>query len=168
MDQTTNFANSKKRMIRMSAKGIPFVMTAAGKKSYGPKAAFTKSRDGGLRKLVKSNSVPNKIAPAMLKGRKVRSNAGTSGMRKVRSNKGVARGPREATLYRKVFGTPKKAIRTSTARKVRSNKGVARGPRALVASPRGTLYKGMGAASRRKGRKVLARNPFLALINANM
>jgi hypothetical protein len=133
MDQTTNFANSKKRMIRMSAKGVPFVMTAAGKKSYGPKAAFSKSRDGGLRKLVKSNSVPNKIAPAMLKGRKVRSNAGTSGMRKVRSNKGVARGPR-----------------------------------ALVASPRGTVYKGMGAATRRKGRKVLARNPFLALINANM
>ena len=168
MDQTTNFANSKKRMIRMSAKGVPFVLTTDGKKSYSPKAAFKKSPDGGLRKLVKSNSVPNKIAPAMIKGRKVRANKGTTGVRPTRSNKGVARGPREATLYRMVFGTPNNAPRGPTGRKIRSNKGKARGARALVASPGGTLYKGMGAATRRKGTKRVRGNPFAALLNANM
>lgn len=163
MDQTTNFANSKKRMIRMSAKGVPFVMTADGKKQYSPKAAFKKTPDGGLRKLVKTNTVPNKIAPAMLKGRKVRSNKGTMGVRKPRSNKGVARGPREATLYRMIFNGNLDAPRGPTGRKVRSNKGKARGPRPLVTSAGGTTYKGMAAASRRKGTKVLKGNPFAML-----
>lgn len=160
MDQTTNFANSKKRMIRMSAKGIPFVVTADGKKQYSPKAAFKKSPDGGLRKLVKTNAVPNKIAPAMLKGRKVRSNKGTKGVRPVRANKGVKRGPREATLYRMIFSGDLNAPRGPTGRKIRSNKGKAR---AFVTSPGGTTYKGMGAAMRRKGTKRLAGNPFAAL-----
>jgi len=159
MDQTTNFANSKKRMIRMSPKGVPFVMTTDGKKQYSPKAAFKKTPDGGLRKLVKSNSVPNKIAPAML--------TGTTGMRKPRSNKGVARGPREATLYRMIFnGKMNDVPRAPSGRKIRSNKGMARGARPLITSPGGTTYKGMGAATRRRGTKVLKGNPFAALLNA--
>ena len=167
MDQTTNFANSKKRMIRMSPKGVPFVMTTDGKKQYSPKAAFKKTPDGGLRKLVKSNSVPNKIAPAMLKGRKVRANKGTTGVRKPRSNKGVARGPREATLYRMIFnGKMNDVPRAPSGRKIRSNKGMARGARPLITSPGGTTYKGMGAATRRRGTKVLKGNPFAALLNA--
>lgn len=166
MDQTTNFANSKKRMIRMSAKGVPFVMTSDGKKQYSPKAAFKKTPEGGLRKLVKANTVPNKIAPAMIKGRKERANKGTTGVRKERANKGVARGPREATLYRMIFNGDLNAPRGPTGRKIRSNKGKARGPRPLVTTPGGTTYKGMGAATRRKGTKVLRGNPFAALINA--
>lgn len=166
MDQTTNFANSKKRMIRMSAKGVPFVMTPAGKKQYSPKAAFKKTTEGSLRKLDKTNAVPNKIAPAMLKGRKMRSDKGTVGVRKPRSNKGVARGPRESTLYRMIFNGKLDAPRGPTGRKIRTNKGVVRGPRALVTSPGGTTYKGLAAATRRKGTKVLRGNPFAALFRA--
>lgn len=145
MDQSTNFANSKRRMIRMSAKGVPFVMTSQGKKQYGPIAKFKKTPDGNLRVLKANNKVPSKIAPATLTGRKKR------------ANKGMARGPREATIFRKVFGTPK-----PTGRKVRSNKGK---PRALVATPGGTLYKGKTAATRRKTvPKKMRTNPFASLM----
>jgi hypothetical protein len=147
---TTNFANSKKRMIRMSPKGVPFVMTAEGKKSYGPKAAFKKTPDGGLRKLTKANSVPKEIAPAMmLQGRKKRSNAG------------VKRGPQPGRMLANIM-----AGRFENAgpkvRKVRSNKGKAR---KIVTSPGGTSYKGMAAATRRKTvPKRMRANPFASLM----
>lgn len=146
---TTNFANSKKRMIRMSPKGVPFVMTADGKKSYGPKAAFMKTSEGGLRKLTKANSVPKKIAPAML------------GDRKKRANAGVKRGPQASRMLANIM-----AGRFENAgpkvRKVRSNRGKAR---ALVTSPGGTTYKGMGAATRRKTvPKRMRANPFASLM----
>ena len=148
------FANSKKRMIQMSDKGVPFVMTAAGKKSYKPVAAFKKNANGSLVKLQNTNNVPNAIKPKAMKKpsyanmvkksnatpkpRATRSNKGKARegtaerkaaamfnapkARKVRSNKGVKRGPREGTAERKaaaMFNAPK-------ARKVRSNKGVRR------------------------------------------
>lgn len=145
MDQTTNFANSKRRVIRMSPKGVPFVMTAEGKKQYGPVAKFVKTPEGGMRVLKPTNKVPARIAPASMIGRKKRSNAGKT------------RGPREATIFRKVFGTPKPA-----GRKVRSNKGK---PRALVATPGGTLYKGKTAATRAKmPPKKMMTNPFASLM----
>ena len=146
---TTNFANSKKRMIRMSPKGVPFVMTADGKKSYGPKAAFKKTPDGGLRKLTKNNSVPNKIAPAMLMGRKKRANAG------------VKRGPQASRMLSNIM-TGRFNNAGPKVRKTRSNKGKAR---ALVTSPGGTTYKGMGAATRRKTvPKRMRANPFASLM----
>jgi hypothetical protein len=159
MDQTTNFANSKKRVIRMSAKGKPFVMTADGKKSYGPKAAFKKNAaSGSLVKLTKGNAVPNKIAPARLPA----APKPAGGPRKLRSNKGVKRGPREETLYKMVFGNKKIP---GGPRKVRSNKGT---KRQLVATPRQGLYKGRAAATRRRRtqatRELVAKNPFAALM----
>jgi hypothetical protein len=113
---STNFANSKKRMIRKSAKGSFFVMTAAGAKSYGPKAAFRKNASGSLVRLVASNSVPAKIAPAK---------------RAVRKNKGVARGPREGTLQRRMNAESRR-LAAKGPRKVRKNKGVKRGARSKV------------------------------------
>jgi hypothetical protein len=155
------FANSKRRMIQMSAGGVAFVKTNAGKKSYNPKAMFKKNSDGMLRKITASNSVPSKIAPARIPAAK----KATGGPRKARMNKGVKRGPmgpREATLYRMVFGSAKMP---GGPRKVRSNKGT---KRKLVSSPSGLVYKGMAAGTRRKGtgvrRKRLAQNPFATLM----
>ena len=117
----TKFLARNRRTIYVSSskKGGTTYFTFGGKdgqkKQYSPKAAFKKTPDGGLRKLVKSNSVPNKIAPAMLKGRKVRANKGKA--------------------------------------------------RALVTSPGGTTYKGMGAATRRKTvPKRMRANPFASLM----
>lgn len=159
MDQATNFANSKKRMIRMSARGAAYVKTADGKKQYAPKAAFKKTPEGGLRKLTKANAVPKKIAPARVAAAPKPKVA--KGERKVRSNKGVARGPREETLYRMIFNgslnTPAPKVR-----KVRSNKGK---PRDLVAAPGGAIYKGRAAATRRTSvPKRMRTNPFAALM----
>lgn len=159
--ESGKFANSKRRMIQMSASGVPYVMTSAGKKSYSPKAMFKKNADGMLRKLKPTNSVPKKIAPARMPAApKVK-----GGPRKARANKGVKRGaagPREATLYRMVFGSAKMP---GAARKPRSNKGT---KRKLVSSPGGALYKGKAAAARRKTtatrRKLLAQNPFASLM----
>jgi hypothetical protein len=85
---------------------------------YKPKAAFRKiGAEGSVNKLAKSNTVPTPIRPAMIAGRKVRMNKGGMRMteakafqmiftapkvRKVRSNKGVARGPREGAILRKM------------------------------------------------------------------
>ena len=160
MDQATNFANSKRRVIRMSPKGVPFVKTAEGKKQYKPVAAFKKTNSGGLRALTKANSVPNAIAPAMIKGRKV-----SAGARKPRSNKGKARGaygPREATLYRMVFNNKPAVARGPSGRKIRSNKGK---PRQLIATAGGTTYKGKTAATRRtRAPKRMQTNPFASLM----
>lgn len=162
MDQTTNFANSKKRVIRISAQGKPFVMTNKGKRSYEPKAAFRKNAaSGALVKLVKGNSVPKAFAPARLPAAPKPAGA----PRKVRSNKGVKRGPREATLYKMVFGSANKVARGPTGRKIRSNKGT---KRKLISTPRQGLYKGRAAATRRQRteaqRKLVAQNPFASLM----
>lgn len=160
MDQATNFANSKKRMIRMSAKGAAYVKTADGKKQYTPKAAFKKTPDGVLRKLTRANAVPKKIAPARIAATPKAKVA--KGERKTRVNRGVARGPREETLYRMIFdgslNTPQPKVR-----KTRSNKGKARG---LVASAGGGVYKGRAAATRRTAvPKRMRTNPFAALMS---
>jgi len=70
--------------------------------------------------------------------------AAAKGPRKVRSNKGVARGPREGTVQRRMNTASKRAA-AKGPRKVRSNKGVSRN---LIKSPGGTLYKGMAAFTR--------------------
>ena len=156
--ESGKFANSLGRMIRVSDKGVPFVMTKDGKRSYKPKAAFKKNTAGSLIRLKPTNTVPKVIAPARVPAPPKTK----GGPRKVRKNVGVKRGPREATLYRMVFGSAKMP---GAARKVRSNKGT---KRKLVASPSGKLYKGKAAASRRKTtqarRKLVAQNPFASLM----
>ena len=113
---STNFANSKKRVIFKSDRGTFFVKTATGGKSYAPKAAFRKNAAGTLVRLTTSNSVPNKIAPAA---------------RKTRSNAGVARGPREGTLQRRMNAESRR-LAAKGPRKVRKNKGIKRGARSRV------------------------------------
>lgn len=166
MEQTTNFANSKKRMIRMSAKGKPFVMTADGKKQYSPKAAFRKnSTSGALRRLDSSNkgNLPKAIMPTALAGRKTRSNAGTKGVRPRRSNAGKKRGPQASRGFANImagrFNSPVPKVR-----KTRSNKGKSRA-KVMVASPGGTVYRSKAAATRRKTvPKRLRANPFASLM----
>ena len=134
----TNFADSKKRAIRLSDKGTYFVRTSDGKRSYGPKAAFRKTSDGGMRKLRVGSAVPNKIkrAPRTNKGVARGPQAPSykkalMGGRKPRSNKGVARGPQEGVVQRRMNAAAKRAAvkRAAGPRKPRANKGVARGPR---------------------------------------
>jgi hypothetical protein len=133
-------------MIQVSKRGVPFIMKD-GKKQYAPVAAFKKDAQGNLKRIVATNSVPVRIAPAVVRGRKP-----SKQPRKPRSNKGVARGPREATLYRMVFGTPK-----------------APKAKAMIASPGGTTYKSKAAATRARKAKFLKNmaknnaNPFAAL-----
>ena len=163
MEQTTNFANSKKRMIRMSAKGKPFVMTPDGKKQYSPKASFRKNAtSGALRILNTANkgNIPNAIMPASLAGRKIRSNAGIKGVRKTRSNKGAVRGPQPARMLSYIMdgllNSPKPKPKPKV-RKVRS--------KVMVASPGGTVYRSKAAATRRKTiPKRLRGNPFASLM----
>ena len=146
MIQPSTFANSKRRMIQVSKRGAPFILKD-GKKQYAPVAAFKKDAAGNLKRIVASNSVPARIAPAAIKGRKP-----SKQPRKPRSNKGVARGPREATLYRMVFGTPK-----------------APKAKAMVASAGGTVYKSKASATRARKAKFLKNmskntsNPYAAL-----
>ena len=121
MNVSTNFLNSKMRRIFVSAAGKYFAKTDDGKRVYRPKAAFRKvGAEGSTNKLTKSNVVPNAIRPSMIAGRKTRKNAGGKRMteavafqmvfpgsavkkvRKVRKNKGIARGPREGALLRKM------------------------------------------------------------------
>ena len=186
---STNFLNSKQRRIFQSEKGAFFVKTAAGKKSYGPKAAFRKpGADGSVRKLTKSNAnVPRKIAPAA---------------RKVRKNAGVARGARfgsaqaqrmMARLMNKTYKPPKAkaGARPAVARKPRSVKfGSAqaqkmmtrlmnktykapkakagarpgRSPKvkAMIATPGGTVYRNAAHMRRRKAASLKKRQ-----LNAN-
>jgi hypothetical protein len=158
---STNFLNSKQRRIFLSAAGKYFAKTEDGKRVYKPKAAFRKvGAEGSVNKLVKTNVVPNAIRPAAIAGRATRKNAGVPRMteakafqmifptvagpkvRKVRANKGVARGPREGAILRMIARNSNR-LAAKGPRKVRSNKGVARGPR------EGYMLKKMAAQSNR-------------------
>ena len=139
---STNFLNSKMRRIFVSAAGKYFAKAEGGSRVYKPKAAFRKvGANGSTNKLTKSNVVPTPIRPAMVAGRKTRKNAGGVRMteakafqmifpgtpvrrvRKVRSNKGVARGPREGKLLRQMAAQSNRLI---AARKRRASKKAAR------------------------------------------
>ena len=125
----TNFLNSKMRRIFVSAAGKYFAKSDDGKRSYKPKAAYRKvGADGSMNKLKKTNVVPTPLQPAMMAGRKMRKNAGGMRMteakafqmifpgtpvkrvRKVRSNKGVARGPREGYMLRQMAAQSNRMI----------------------------------------------------------
>lgn len=90
---STNFANSKKRVIMMGPKGGTFVKTTKGK-SYSPVAKFVKTPAGTMRKLKSTNKVPKGVKVAKTV-RRVRKNKGQPRkLYKTRKNKGVKRGPR--------------------------------------------------------------------------
>jgi hypothetical protein len=123
--------NKKHRVIMMTAEGKYLVKTDKGS-AYNPKAAYVKSPGGTVRSLANSGArVPTAIRP--------------KAVRKVRSNRRVARphvqGMGLARMFRtpKVRGRPRK-VRMSPAwnlpnpglRKVRSNYGKKRGPRGLA------------------------------------
>ena len=155
----TNFANSKKRVIMMSKKNVPYVLAkgADGKmeKRYKPKAAFRKQADGSMRSIDARNksAIPNKVMPAALKGRKARSNTGVA--------RG-ARGPREGALLR---------MMNTESRKMAMMRRRAAARKAMAVSPGGTIYKSkraMDARRRAAARKAMVNalttvNPFAAL-----
>ena len=152
----TNFANSKKRVIMMSKKNVPYVLAkgADGKmeKRYQPKAAFRKQANGSMRPIDRRNksAIPNKVMPAALKGRKTRANAG------------AARGPREGALLR---------MMNTESRNMAAKRRAAAARKAMAVSPGGTIYKSkraMDARRRAAARKAMVNalttvNPFAAL-----
>lgn len=138
----TNFFNSKKRVIYVSASGKYFITGDKGVQ-YKPKAAFVRNSNGNPMAL-NGRNIPDNIraairkgVPSPLKGKvlgpRPKPNIGLAamkivGQRKTRKNKGTARGPRpksNAALMKELFAEPK-----GYSRRPRSNKGVSRGPRA--------------------------------------
>lgn len=107
MNTSTNFADSKRRVIRMSEKGAFFIMKD-GKKQYNPTAKFIKTTEGNMRVIRSENKVPAPIAPVM--------------DRKERSNKGVARGPREGKILRNLFTESEKMEKARKAKKEKKEK----------------------------------------------
>ena len=127
----TKFMNKKHRVIMMTAEGKYIVKTDKGT-AYNPKAAYVKSPGGTVRTLSNSGArVPTAIRP--------------KAVRKVRSNRRVARPHVQGMGLARMFRTPKprgrpRKVRMSPAwnlpnpglRKVRKNKGAKRGPRGLA------------------------------------
>lgn len=138
----------------MTAEGKYIAKSSKGATVYNPKARFVKSPGGTERSVANSNArIPTAIRP--------------KAVRKVRSNRGKARGVRagvKAGMLPGLFspktkrgvGRPRKHLVSpggnmglaamfgaKAVRKVRSNKGVKRGPRV--------------------GKKMLAHNPYAAL-----
>jgi len=150
MNVSTNFLNSKMRRIFVSAAGKYFSKANDGKRTYKPKAAFRKvGANGSMNKLTKSNTVPTPIRPSMIAGRKTRKNAGGMRMteargfqmifpgnavkkvRKARTNKGVARGPREGKLLRQMAAQSNRLI---AARKRKTGRKAAKTALAQLAN----------------------------------
>jgi hypothetical protein len=127
---STNFLNSLKRRIHVGERGGYFAHDAQGKKVYGAKALYRKVGSGDVTKIVNHAAVPSPIR------------------RKVRSNKGVARGPREGTLLRRM-AAPAKPTKPKAVKAVKpAAKNV------MVFSPGGTLYKSLRSMMALKKRPV--------------
>jgi hypothetical protein len=116
MMNSTNFANSKQRVIRMGPRGGFYVLKADGEKKRQPVAKFRKAADGSMVKLTKTNlpNVPEAIRPARVAAAKA-----------APKPRGYSPGTKASQLFTaKVLNKP--------ARKVRKNKGV---PRKKVPTP---------------------------------
>ena len=149
----TKFMNKKHRVIMMTANGKYLVKTDKGT-AYNPKAAYVKSPGGTVRSLANSSArVPTAIRP--------------KAVRKVRSNRGKARGAYAGVkagalpalfspVAKRGRGRPRKHLVSpggnmglaalfgqKPVRKARANKGVKRGPRV--------------------GKKLLGANPYARL-----
>ena len=98
VDTNTKFMNRKRRVIYQSGRsGGYFVKKADGTRYYKPVAAFHTANTGNVVKLTKNHSIPAAIRPARIAALKVK-----GGPRKVRKNKGMAKGPREGALQRRM------------------------------------------------------------------
>ena len=170
MMNSTNFANSKQRVIRMGPRGGFYALKADGQKKRNPVAKFRKATDGSMVKLTKANlpNVPEAIRPARAaaakaapKPRGLSNSAKATKMfqailkkapRKVRKNKGVLR------VAPKAKASPKPRGRKPTSESVKATKVFAKilnkrvaPPKAkankvasknvMVLSPGGTIYK---------------------------
>ena len=161
MMNSTNFANSKQRVIRVGPRGGFYVAKADGSKKRNPVAKFRKAADGSMVKLTKANlpNVPNAIRPARAaaakatpkpRGRKPMSNSAKAskmfatilnkGSRKVRKNKGVAR---------KKVATP---LAPANARKARINAMALKRNAGAMPAPR----RRVRATPKPRGRKPLS------------
>jgi hypothetical protein len=171
----TNFFNSKKRVIYVSASGKYFITGTKGTQ-YGPKAAFVRNSNGNPMAL-NGRNIPDPIRaairkgmPSKLKGRvlgpRPKSNAALMKemfkepkgySRRPRSNKGVSRGPRavsNAAALKALFAEPK-----GYSRKPRSNKGVSRGPRAKFEPNLGLAAMKIVGQRKTRSNKGKARGP---------
>ena len=126
-ETSTNFLNAKQHRIFQGERG-GFFVKKDGKKIYRPTAAFRKAgAEGAVSKLGPMNrlTVPSPIRRA------VRKNAGVA--RKVKRTPS----PNQGALLRRMFRTPKKAIRRIEA---------------MIVSPGGTVYKSKRSMAARKRR----------------
>jgi hypothetical protein len=162
--QPTAFSNVKRRVIFKTAKGKYIVKTDSGVK-YAPKAKYYKNPQGSTVHVKYAPSIPSPIRPKL--ERKERKNAGAARGKYAARAKGVRVLPvKRAGYIGKMFEgyTPKRPVGRprkykvspggnmglaglfgeKAPRKKRANAGVARGPRA--------------------SKKVMAQNPFAALM----
>jgi hypothetical protein len=177
MMNSTNFANSKQRVIRMGPRGGFYVARADGEKKRNPVARFRRAADGSMVKLTKANlpNVPEAIRPARAaeakaapkpRGRKPMTDSAKAskmfadilakGPRKPRGRKPMT----DSAKASKMFA----AILAKGPRKVRKNKGVARKPKVVkvtVVSPNGGPSSRTRMAMRRAAaQKQMLQNPF--------
>ena len=166
MMNSTNFANSKQRVIRMGPRGGFYVAKADGSKKRNPVARFRKAANGSMMKLTKANlpNVPEAIRPkraaaakAAPKPRGMSNSAKATkmfatilnkGPRKVRKNKGVAR---------KKVATP---LAPANARKARMNAMAAKRNAGTMAAPRRRVRvapKPRGMSNSAKATKMFAK-----------
>jgi len=177
-DTPTNYLNTKQRRIFRGARG-GFFARAGDKKVYNPVAGFRKAGgEGAVVKIAGGNStVPPRIRPAA---------------RAARANKGVARGPREGVMQRRMNAAFAKPRKVRAVKRVPMNHGPNQGAllrkmfadsKKAAARPRraakrvpmnhgpnqGALQRRMNAAgvrakNRTRRNKMLAQNPFAALM----
>jgi len=150
----TKFLNSKRRVIYMTANGKYIAKSDKGATVYAPKARFVKSPGGTERSISNSNArVPTAIRPKVV--------------RKVRSNKGAARGAYagvKAGALPALF-SPKAKRAVGRPRKYKVSPGGNMGLAALFGGK--AVRKTRANAGVKRGarvpKKTLNKNPFSAL-----
>lgn len=158
MMNSTNFANSKQRVIRMGPRGGFYVSKGDGQKKRQPVAKFRKAADGSMVKLTKANlpNVPEAIRPARA--------AAAKATPKPRGRKPMSNSAKATKMFAKVLNKKVAPPKAKAAKVAAKN--------VIVVSPGGTLYKSKRsemALKRAKNQKKLRRqNPFAALNKALM
>ena len=184
MMNSTNFANSKRRVIRMGSRGGFYIAKGDGEKKYNPVARFRKASDGSMTKLTKTNlpNVPEAIRPARAAGKApsptplAPANARRARMNAMAAKRaaGAMPAPRRrarATTKprgRKPMSNSAKASQLFTAmvlnkpaRKVRKNKGVARKPKSGSAEATRRFAKILNKQVAPPKAKVAAKNVII-------
>jgi hypothetical protein len=151
----TKFLNSKRRVIYMTANGKYIAKSDKGATVYAPKARFVKSPGGTERSISNSNTrIPTAIRP--------------KAVRKVRSNKGGARGAYsgvKAGALPALF-SPKAKRAVGRPRKYKVSPGGNMGLAALFGGK--AVRKTRANAGMKRGarvpKKTLNKNPYAALM----